>query len=59
MHVDLGEAHVLPYPDGSFHAAHRERLHMHVDDSNAALREMRRVVRPGSRVLAVDPPGPL
>ncbi|HEU5424682.1 MAG TPA: methyltransferase domain-containing protein [Nitrolancea sp.] len=53
--VEEGDAYRLPFPDASFDAAHCERVLMHLDDPTAVLREMRRVVRPGGRVLAVEP----
>lgn len=53
--VDRGDAYALPYPDDSFDAAHCERVLMHLANPTAALREMRRVVRPGGRVVAAEP----
>jgi SAM-dependent methyltransferase len=55
VHVEQGDAYHLPYPDGAFDAAHCERLLMHLEDPVAALREMRRVVRPGGRVVVTEP----
>ncbi|HET8627867.1 MAG TPA: methyltransferase domain-containing protein [Thermomicrobiales bacterium] len=52
--VEEGDAYRLPFPDASFDAAHCERVLMHLADPTAALREMRRVVRPGGRVVAVE-----
>lgn len=49
------DAYALPFDDGSFDAARCERVLMHLDDPAAALREMRRVVRPGGRVVATEP----
>ena len=53
--VDLGDAYALPYHDQCFDAAHCERVLMHLDNPTAALQEMRRVVRPGGRIVAVEP----
>ncbi|HEX5167177.1 MAG TPA: methyltransferase domain-containing protein [Thermomicrobiales bacterium] len=53
--VDLGDAYALPYDDQCFDIAHCERVLMHLADPQAALQEMRRVVRPGGRVVAVEP----
>lgn len=53
--VEEGDASRLPFPDASFDAAHCERVLMHLDDPTIVLREMRRVVRPGGRVVAVEP----
>jgi SAM-dependent methyltransferase len=49
------DATQLPFADASFDAAHVERVLLHVDDPDAVLREMRRVVRPGGCVVAVEP----
>lgn len=51
----IGDAHDLPFPDGAFDAARTERVLMHVDDPDRVLRELRRVVRPGGRVVCVEP----
>jgi SAM-dependent methyltransferase len=53
--VDEGDAYALPYADASFDAAHCDRVLMHLDDPSAALSEMRRVVRPGGRVVVAEP----
>jgi ubiquinone/menaquinone biosynthesis C-methylase UbiE len=45
----------LPFDDGSFDAAHCERVLMHLSDPQQALRELNRVVRPGGWVVAVEP----
>ena len=46
--------HALPFADATFDAAHCERVLMHVARPALALREMRRVVRPGGRVLLAE-----
>ena len=48
------DAHRLPFPDGTFDAAHCERVLMHLEDPALAIREMRRVVRPGGRVVIAE-----
>lgn len=53
--VDEGDAYKLPYSAGTFDAAHCERVLMHLEDPDAAIREMIRVVRPGGIVVAVEP----
>jgi len=53
--VEEGDAYHLPFPDATFDAAHCERVLMHLGDPTAVLREMRRVVRPGGRIVAVEP----
>ncbi len=50
-----GDAAALPFETGSFDAAHVERVLIHVPDADAAIREMRRVVRPGGWVVAAEP----
>ena len=49
-----GDAHRLPFPDGSFDAGHAERVLMHLEDPDQAIRELRRVVRPEGRVVAAE-----
>lgn len=53
--VEQADVYRLPFPDASFDAAHCERVLMHLDDPTAALREMRRVVVPGGRIVAAEP----
>ena len=55
IQVDEGDAYALPYPSHSFDAAHCDRVLMHLDDPSAVLTEMRRVVRPGGRVVVAEP----
>lgn len=55
IQVDEADAYALPYVDSSFDAAHCDRVLMHLDDPSAALAEMRRVVRPGGRVVVAEP----
>jgi len=55
--IDLRVASVyqLPFPDGTFDVVRAERVLQHLDDPEAALREMMRVTRMGGQVLLVDP----
>ncbi|MDQ3926678.1 MAG: class I SAM-dependent methyltransferase [Actinomycetota bacterium] len=46
-----GDAQVLPYPDHSFDAAYLNVTLGEVPDKEAVLREMRRVLKPGGRVV--------
>ena len=55
VRVEQSDAYRLPFADEAFDAAHCERLLMHLEDPVTALREMRRVVRPGGRVVAAEP----
>jgi SAM-dependent methyltransferase len=50
----LGDAQALPFPDAQFDATHCERVLMHVEDPDLAIREMVRVTRPGGRVVAAE-----
>ena len=50
-----GDAHALPFPDASFDAARSERVFQHLADPRTALAEMRRVTRPGGRVVVTEP----
>ena len=49
-----GDALRLPFPDATFDVAHMERVLMHLDEPDAAIRELRRVTRPGGRVLCAE-----
>jgi SAM-dependent methyltransferase len=50
-----GDAHALPFADDSFDAARSERVFQHLAEPAVALAEMRRVTRPGGRVVVTDP----
>ncbi|MBI2922961.1 MAG: methyltransferase domain-containing protein [Planctomycetes bacterium] len=56
LHVSEGSADRLPYPDASFDAAFCTMVLHHVPAENhaAALREMRRVLKPGGRLVIVE-----
>ena len=49
-----GAAAALPFPDASLDLVWCERVLQHVDDAQAALHEMARVLRPGGRALVLD-----
>jgi SAM-dependent methyltransferase/GNAT superfamily N-acetyltransferase len=51
----VADAHALPFADGEFAAARVERTLQHVADPAGAIGQMARVVRPGGRVVAVEP----
>ena len=55
--IDLrvGSAYDLPFPDESFDAVRAERVLQHLEDPEAALREMLRVTKPGGKLLLMDP----
>jgi len=59
LDLKQGDATALPYEDGSFDAAFLVTVLGEVPDQAAALRELRRVLRPGGRVVfgetALDP----
>jgi ubiquinone/menaquinone biosynthesis C-methylase UbiE len=50
----VGDAHALDHPDGTFDVAHAHQVLQHVADPVRALRELRRVCRPGGLVAARD-----
>jgi SAM-dependent methyltransferase len=54
-HVKLGAAETLPYKDQEFDLVTAFDVVEHMDDDVAGLREMRRVLRPGGRVLLFVP----
>jgi ubiquinone/menaquinone biosynthesis C-methylase UbiE len=50
----VGDALAVPYPAGFFDAAYSERAFLYLPDRLAALRELRRVVKPGGQVCLID-----
>lgn len=50
----VGEIYELDYPDGTFDVVHAHQVLQHLIEPIAALREMRRVCRPGGMVAARD-----
>lgn len=50
----VGDVHRLDIPDGMFDVVHAHQVLQHVADPVQALREMRRVCRPGGTVAARD-----
>ncbi|WIX83749.1 methyltransferase domain-containing protein [Amycolatopsis carbonis] len=50
----VGDVHALDFPDDSFDVVHAHQVLQHVADPVQALREMRRVCRPGGLVAARD-----
>lgn len=51
LHPTRGDAQAMPYDDDSFDGAYLVTVLGEVPDQDAALRELRRVVRPGGRVV--------
>ncbi|GLW65464.1 hypothetical protein Arub01_37080 [Actinomadura rubrobrunea] len=49
-----GDVYALAFPDGVFDVVHAHQVLQHLDDPVRALREMRRVCRPGGVVAARD-----
>lgn len=56
VHVEFatGDAYALPFADGTFDVVHAHQVLQHLADPVAALREMRRVVRPDGVVAVRD-----
>ena len=50
----VGDVHALAFPDDSFDVVHAHQVLQHVGDPVAALREMRRVTRPGGVIAVRD-----
>ncbi|MGY0057293.1 class I SAM-dependent methyltransferase [Streptomyces sp. LZ34] len=50
----VGDVHALDYPDDSFCVVHAHQVLQHLGDPVAALREMRRVCKPGGMVAVRD-----
>jgi ubiquinone/menaquinone biosynthesis C-methylase UbiE len=55
VEVRLGDVHALPLPDDSADRARTDRVLQHVADPLGALREIRRVLRPGGRLVMGEP----
>jgi len=51
----VGDLGSLPFDDGTFDAAYSERAFIHLDNPEAAMLELHRVLRPGGRLVIVDP----
>lgn len=49
-----GDVYALDYPDGSFDVVHAHQVLQHLGDPVRALREMRRVAKPGGLIAARD-----
>ncbi|WP_037576321.1 class I SAM-dependent methyltransferase [Phaeacidiphilus oryzae] len=54
VRLEVADVHALPYPDDSFDVVHAHQVLQHLSDPVQALREMRRVCRPGGIVAARD-----
>jgi SAM-dependent methyltransferase len=52
---EVGDAYALPFPDASFDAVFSHATLLHLGDPARALREMRRVLRPGGVAGVADP----
>jgi ubiquinone/menaquinone biosynthesis C-methylase UbiE len=54
VEVGLGDATSLTFPEATFDAAVSTQVLEYLEDVEAALRELRRVVRPGGRLVLLD-----
>lgn len=50
----VGEACAIPYPNNFFDAARSERVFLYLPDRLGAIREIRRVLKPGGRLALLD-----
>lgn len=48
----VGDAHALPFPDATFDITHAHQVLQHIADPVLALKEMRRVTKPGGLVAS-------
>ncbi|MEU5422373.1 class I SAM-dependent methyltransferase [Streptomyces sp. NPDC001407] len=53
-HFTVGDVHALDFPDDSFDVVHAHQVLQHLGDPVGALREMRRVCRPGGVIAVRD-----
>ena len=54
LRFEVGDLFALPYPDESFDVVHLHQVLQHLGDPEAALVEMRRVLRPDGVLAARD-----
>ncbi|MCI2239279.1 methyltransferase domain-containing protein [Paenibacillus sp. TRM 82003] len=54
VELRTADAHALPFADGEFDVVHAHQVLQHLPDPVAALREVRRVCRPGGTVAVRD-----
>jgi ubiquinone/menaquinone biosynthesis C-methylase UbiE len=54
-HVVIADAHHLPFAAASFDGVSADRVLQHLDDAEAALDQLIRVLRPGGRLVLADP----
>ena len=54
LHVAVGDVYALDAPDDAYDVVHAHQVLQHLSDPVAALREMRRVCRPGGLVAVRD-----
>jgi SAM-dependent methyltransferase len=54
VRFELGSIYELPFPDASFEAAYAQSVLLHLSDPLAALKELRRVLKPGGVAGIVD-----
>ena len=55
LSLGVEDAQALAFPDDTFDAAREDRMLQHLPDPARAVREMARVVRPGGRVVLLEP----
>lgn len=55
VEFETGDIAALPFDDEIFDAARAERVLQHLGDPQRAVNELARVIRPGGRVMVLDP----
>ncbi|NJP92507.1 methyltransferase domain-containing protein [Nonomuraea sp. FMUSA5-5] len=55
VEIRSGDVHALPLDDGSVDRARTDRVLQHVADPTRVLAELRRVARPGARIVMAEP----
>lgn len=55
LHAAVGDASVLPFPDGRFDVVFTRSVLIYLEDKAAGIRELFRVLKPGGRAVVFEP----